>query len=34
MSELLQESRIQEDKEHVYDFIWSGLLVDMEELKN
>ena len=34
MSKLLQESRIQEDKAHAYDYRWSGLLVDMEELHN
>tara|TARA_B100000029_G_C17559240_1_gene952742 strand:- start:1588 stop:1692 length:105 start_codon:yes stop_codon:yes gene_type:complete len=34
MSELLQESRIDEDKNQVYDYRWSGLLVDMEELQN
>ncbi len=34
MSELLQESQIQADKNHVYDYMWSGLLVEMEEPKN
>jgi len=34
MSELLQESRIKVDKEYAYDYMWSGLLVDMEEPKN
>jgi len=34
MSELLQESRINKDKNQIYDYIWSGLLVDVEELQN
>ncbi len=32
MSELLQKSRIKPDKNQINDYIWSGLLVDMEEL--
>tara|TARA_Y100000590_G_scaffold368220_1_gene428738 strand:- start:5345 stop:5449 length:105 start_codon:yes stop_codon:yes gene_type:complete len=34
MSELLQEPKIKEEKSQIYDYIWSGLLVEMEELKN
>ena len=34
MSELMQECRIQEDNNQTHDYIWSGLLVDMEELQN
>ena len=34
MSELLQKSRTQVDKKHVYDYMWSGLLVEMEEPQN
>ena len=34
MSKLLQESRIQQDENQIYDYIWSGLLVEMEELQN
>jgi hypothetical protein len=34
MSELLQESRIKQDKKQTYDYMWSGLLVDMEESQN
>mgnify|MGYP003323724471 CR=1 FL=1 len=34
MSKLMQESRIQEDNNQIHDYIWSGLLVDMEEPQN
>ena len=34
MSELMQKSRIKEGNNQIYDYIWSGLLVDMEEAQN
>ena len=32
MSELIQESRSTNDKNQIYDYIWSGLLVDDENV--
>ena len=34
MSKLLQESRIQQDEKQTSDYLWSGLLVDMEDMQN
>jgi len=34
MSELIQKPRIQQDGDQIYDYVWSGLLVEMEELQN
>jgi hypothetical protein len=34
MSELIQKPRIQQDENQIYDYVWSGLLVEMEELQN
>ena len=34
MSELLQESKIKQENSQIYDYMWSGLLVEMEELQN
>ena len=30
MSELIQKPRIQQDENQIYDYVWSGLLVEME----
>ena len=31
MSELMQKSRLKEDNYQICEYMWSGLLVDMEE---